>query len=92
MFSFSNFDLYCGKWGLLIILIGFLNVDRLEAPIPIWLIFQHSPEKFHERLKKLLKIENDKGRLPDGEYAVIYWHLNGRKNGTPFKVKTLPKK
>ncbi|MBZ9632639.1 hypothetical protein LB465_17815 [Salegentibacter sp. LM13S] len=63
---------------------GFPNVDRIDAPIPAWLIFQHAPEENFEELKVLLKKENESERLPDLEYSMITWHLNGRKTSNPL--------
>lgn len=63
---------------------GFPNVDRIDAPIPAWVIFQHAPKDSFEELKVLLKKENEAKRLPDLEYAMITWHLNGRKTPNPL--------
>lgn len=68
---------------------GFPNVDRIDEPVPAWLIFQHAPEKFHGELKALLASEKTSGRLPALEHAMIQWHLNGRKGSPlPFEVIT----
>ena len=62
---------------------GFPSVDRLEAPVAAWLIFQHAPSSFWPELKTIVAKELKKGNLPSAEAAMLNWHLNGRK-GTPF--------
>jgi len=63
---------------------GFPNVERIGKPIPAWLIFQHSSKDYFSELEKLLDNENKSRRLPDNEYAMIKWHISGRK-ASPFK-------
>lgn len=58
---------------------GFPNIDRLGAPLPLWLIFQHTPEKYNAEVKRLLKTEVKEKRFPVGEFKMISWHLDGRK-------------
>lgn len=62
---------------------GFPNPDRLDEPIGTWVIFQHSPSFFFNKLEVLLKKENEEKRLFDNEYNMLKWHLGGRK-GIPF--------
>ncbi|MGY3792345.1 hypothetical protein [uncultured Aquimarina sp.] len=62
---------------------GFPNVDRLQSPVPAWLIFQHTPEEYKEEVSDLLIEEHKSGRMPTMEYNMIKWHLTGRK-GSPF--------
>jgi hypothetical protein len=57
---------------------GFPNPDRLKAPLPVWLIFQHTPKEFIKEVKELLKKENEEGRFYDNEYNLVSWHLGGR--------------
>lgn len=63
---------------------GFPNVDRLDAPIPVWLIFQHAPKEYFDQLKILLKGEYEAGRIPSLEYQMISWHLGHRKESFPL--------
>lgn len=65
---------------------GFPNTNFLKEPIPAWLIFQHTPDKYKEEVKKILETERNKMRIPLIEYEMIIWHLNGRK-GIPIHIK-----
>lgn len=66
--------------------IGFPNTKRIKPSVAAWLIFQHSPKKYSKELKILLKKEYKAGRLPDLEYNMIVWHLNGREGPLPFTI------
>lgn len=58
---------------------GFPYPDRINAPIPLWLIFQHADLKHAEKIKLLLKTELELNNIGFMEYKMIMWHLNGRK-------------
>lgn len=58
---------------------GFPSTERIGKPIPIWLIFQHTPEEYKTKVHKLITKEHKYGRFPSSEYKMIQWHLNGRK-------------
>lgn len=58
---------------------GFPNIERIGKPIPIWLVFQHTPEEYKLEVQKLITKEHKQGRFPLAEYKMIQWHLNGRK-------------
>jgi hypothetical protein len=59
---------------------GFPNVTRIGKPIPAWVIFQHTP-KFHSvDVEILIDKEYKCLRIPEMEYKMLKWHLNGRKS------------
>ncbi|MCP9201286.1 hypothetical protein MKO06_15355 [Gramella sp. GC03-9] len=44
----------------------------------------HSPFEYSEDLKKIVKIEREKGRLEKCDYGYLLWHLNGRSDFQPM--------
>lgn len=65
---------------------GFPSVERLEQGIPVWIILQHASLDYREELLELLEKEFKAKRIPNNEYQMIIWHLNGRK-GLPIKME-----
>lgn len=53
-----------------------LNCNGYAAP---FLVFGHAPEKFWPEIDKLIEKEKKKGRIGEGDYKYIKWHINGRK-------------
>lgn len=59
---------------------GFPYPDRINAPIPLWLIFQHADTRLYgQKIKTLLNKELELGNIGLGEFNMIMWHVNGRK-------------
>ncbi|WP_378180863.1 hypothetical protein [Aquimarina sp. SS2-1] len=65
---------------------GFPGPKRVGKPLPIWIIFQHSDEKYCDQLIPLLERELEAKRITVGEYQMIQWNLDGRDSILPFKV------
>jgi hypothetical protein len=58
---------------------GFPNSNRIDNPFPVWIIFQHTPIVYKEKVRKLLAKEYKSKRIGESEYKMILWHLDGRK-------------
>ena len=62
---------------------GFPYPTRTGIPEPVWLIFHHANEKYHQDIKPLLQKELEAQRIGKAEYSLILWNVNGR-TGQPF--------
>ncbi|TXD49767.1 hypothetical protein [Polaribacter sp. IC073] len=67
---------------------GFPDKEKLNCKeyIAPFLVFVHSQEKYWKKIEKVINIEKNKGRISQGDYDYIMWHLNGRK-GSPINLK-----
>ncbi len=65
---------------------GFPSLKRLKAKkATAYLIFVHSPKKFHTKIEELISKENEMKRISEYEKEYIFWHLKGR-NGAPPRL------
>lgn len=72
---------------------GFPSLDRIkkyykkdfiDPEFHANLIFIHSPKKYWEELKVLMKDEYEKGNINQCIYGYLLWHFNGRKSFQPM--------
>ena len=54
-----------------------LNCENYAAP---FLIFGHAPEKYWDKISKVIEKEKQAGRIGEGDYKYIKWHISGRKD------------
>ncbi|GAA4273846.1 hypothetical protein GCM10022258_31400 [Aquimarina gracilis] len=57
---------------------GVPYADRTGKPIHAWVIFHHSPKKYHNKIKPLIEREYKAGRIDSTSYGLMQWHLAGR--------------
>ncbi|WP_298514978.1 hypothetical protein [uncultured Kordia sp.] len=61
---------------------GFPDIEKLQcdsysAP---FLIFGHAPKKYWKEIEVLIEREKKAGRITQGDYNYIKWHIGGRKD------------
>ncbi|OSY87431.1 hypothetical protein WH52_11155 [Tenacibaculum holothuriorum] len=52
-----------------------LKCDKAVPPV---LIFRHAPEEYFKQIEKIISIENEAGRMSNGDYMFVENHLKGR--------------
>ncbi|WP_156169078.1 MULTISPECIES: hypothetical protein [Kordia] len=68
---------------------GYPNITELEcenyaAP---FLIFGHAPKKYWKEIDKLIEKEKKAGRIGQGDYKYIKWHIGGRKDDETDQIQ-----
>lgn len=54
-----------------------LKCENYAAP---FLIFGHSPQKYWKEIDNIIEKEKLAGRIVEGDYKYIKWHIGGRKD------------
>lgn len=68
---------------------GFPDMEKLKcenyaAP---FLVFGHSPQKYWKEIEKVIEKEKLAGRIGEGDYKYIKWHIGGRKDDETNKIQ-----